>query len=238
MPCPGLTLSSSDDHNWYLPKGFKESQRTVCSECCEAYNIQGTLTRLGPSNCDSYLYRNKGSDNGIFNFSVWSANRKILYPSDPGDSCVYLPGSELGLELEPGLNLFISAYGLKPGQVYTWSLHKDNDDLIEQSPPDLYYLTTAITSFTYCSTFKSLVIKIHLYNLKKQDPFTMTGDHGLVTITGAGIFTDANKVLLQPGYSSGMHDIHMYTKFEPFTVEPVKHTIRFRGREKVSAKSP
>jgi hypothetical protein len=237
MTCPGLNLASSDKYNWYLPDGFKESQRTVCSACCEKYDITGTFKRLGPSNCDSYFYRN-WADNGIFNFSIWSDNKQVLHPalrdpSVPNTASVDLPTNGY-------FHLLISGYGLKTGQVFTWGLYTVDNVLIEESPPNVYYLATALTNGIYyindgaaavpnllTKDSSVVVIKIHLYKLKKKDPFTMVGDNGTVTVTSEGIFTDANQVKILPGYASAdTHDIHMYTYFEPFTIAPVQYTVK------------
>jgi hypothetical protein len=233
MACPGLTLGSSDKYSWYLPDGFKETQRTVCSVCCDAYDIKGTFKKLGPSNCDSYLYRNKAT-NGVFNFSVWSEDKKVLYPSDISGCCVKLPTNGY-------FNLLISGYGLKSGQAFTWSLHTADDTLIEASPPDVYYLTTVLTGgFYYIKSNDTLtspasiltedsaeiVIKINIFNIKKKDPFTHPGDQGLVTVTSDGIFTDSTTEKILPGYLGELHDIHMFTQFERFTINPIKYTVK------------
>ncbi len=217
MPCPGLNFGSSDEYVWYLPDGFEESQRTVCKECCDNYNIAGSMKRVGPSNCDSYYYRNL-ADNGICNFSVWSEDKSVLYPGDSSGT-VRLPTNGF-------FNILISCYGLKPGQVYTWSIHTPDDHVIEESPVDCYYLSTCLTKGVYCVNAETpLVFKIHVYTLQKTDPFTQQGDYGWVTVTSEGFFNDASKIKVLAGYASKLTNIHMHMSFKKFTHNPFCYTL-------------
>jgi hypothetical protein len=218
MPCPGLNLGSSDQYVWYLPDGFEESQRTVCSDCCEANNISGTIKSLGPSNCDSYYYTNF-ADNGVFNFSVWSEDMHDLHPGD-STGIVMLPTNGF-------FNILISCYGLKPGQVYTWSIHTKDDQVLESSPENCYYLSTCLTKGVYyVNSPMCLVFKMHIYTLQKIDPFSQQGDYGLVTVTSEGFFNDACTIKVLSGYASTFNNLQMHMRFKKFTVNPVCYTLK------------
>jgi hypothetical protein len=230
-PCPGLSLGTSREFNWYVPEGFTPIERTICGTCCSAHQIEGALTQLGPSNCDSFYYLNR-ADNGIFNYSVWHENKKTLFPGS----------SDGTVNIANGLfYVLLSGYGLKPKQYYTWEIYKNDTNLVESSPENVYYKSTALTSGYYFVNAEELrpqplifrpgdklTVKIHIYNLTPLDPFSAQGDLGVATIHAAlnTVITEKHGKIA-PSYNGTQIGLPIHTYLNRFTTSPLSYDLQF-----------
>ena len=218
LRCPGLSLvRSSNSQKWYIPHNFTANDRTICGACNEKYGITGILTELGASNCDSYYYRNR-ADNGVFNFSVWSDNKLILYEgTDTG-----------GVKIQPGrFNLLISGYGLKPKEYYTWEIYK-NDQCVKTSLPSVYYKSTCLIEGFDGSTEETIVFKIHIYRMEAVDPFSVQGDLGMTYIIQNTVLTEKTGKII-PSYSSRHIGMPIHTDMKRFTTIPLSYELRIKN---------
>lgn len=213
--CPGLTLGSSREINWYIPPGYVASDITICGACCNTFNIDASLTTLGPSNCDSFFYSNL-ADNGIFNYSIWSADKRQLYPGMVNGS-VHLPS-------EGQYRILIAAYGLKVNEYYTWEI-LSGTDVLQASKLNEFYKSTALSSNLHLSCVEQITLSISVHRMINVDPFEQQGDLGLVQIKYGQVLTEKHGKIWPTFHSNEPLGLPLHTKMTLFTAKPLTYNL-------------
>lgn len=235
IPCPGLNFLNSSSYEWYSVEGYNTGQRTICGQCKTNCDIDCIYTRLtGSANCDSYYYSNK-ADNGIFNYSIWSSNKKICYNSNETGDVEFLSSDKF--------HLLISGYTLKENQYYTYKIYR-NGELILSSPANTFYRSTELISDFYFLNKKvpynylknncifgsgdCLKIDVEVHKLVFKDPFLKQGDLGNVILENGIIYTNKTGFISE-GYdpvkiSKGLP---LNYEMEPFTHKPISYSFNF-----------
>jgi hypothetical protein len=234
VPCPGLNFLTGSSYVWYTVDGYSTSQRTICGQCKQNHSIDGQFTHhiTGPANCDSYYYTNK-VDNGIFNYSIWSKDKKICYNGTEDSQVEFLKSDSF--------HLLISGYKLKQNQYYTYSIYR-NDDLIFSSPENTYSKSLELISGLYFlnktvpyyylgnnSIFginDLLKVEINVHKLVFKDPFLNQGDLGTVTLDN-GVMYSNKKGSIVYGYGEDRitTGIPLNYEMKPFTVNNISHAL-------------
>jgi hypothetical protein len=189
------------------------------------------MVSIGPSNCDSYIYGNK-ADNGIFNYSLWSPNKKNYYKATT-DGVVKMDSGQF--------YLLIDGHGLKKNQYYTYEIYKNNTAIKQDNT--FYYKSTCLSG-PYYFLNKSIpedyldnpkifgkndhiTVKVHIYEMEHKDPFSFTGDLGHAQIVDYSIHkSSATCEQVCMSYTSKPYGIPLHSVMTKFTSNPVVYSLK------------
>lgn len=142
--CPGLTHRK---HSAWVPVGYQSQDRTVCSTCRAAYDIDAVkYTGSDACSCEGFLYNNNVT-NGIVTLSCWKPGFKTQYP--------ILSGSIIHGD---GIFHMLITCELRAHQYYKYKLINGDGSILYESAKYIYHTGGTLVPFPIVAAKESKFI--------------------------------------------------------------------------------